>query len=269
RVLVTDPGYPCHRHVAGVMGGEAVKVPLDKRHQLSEEVVTNFWDDRSRALILASPSNPTGALTSDKTLAAITDFVRSRDGALISDEIYHGLTYGRDAPSALVFSDQVFVINSFSKYWGMTGWRLGWLIGPPSFAAELERLAQNLFLASSTIAQHAALAAFLPETLAIVEDRRKEFHSRRDLMLPALADTGFEIDARPEGAFYIYARCTRFSPDSAVFCDELLEKAGVALTPGIDFGSHRAHEHLRFAYTANSARLMEAIQRIGNFVRSL
>lgn len=266
-VLVTDPGYPCHRHVVAVMGGVAIGVPLEAeaRYELNEELLARHWSDRSLGLILASPANPTGALQPDETLNAIIEALRVRGGVLISDEIYHGLTYERDAQTALAYSDEVFVINSFSKYFHMTGWRLGWLIAPPQYVSVLESLAQNLFLASSTLAQRAALAAFLPETLSILEARREELRSRRDALVPALGGLGFDIRAIPHGAFYVYAGCGRFTCDSGTFCDRLLEDAGVAITPGADFGRFRAKEHVRFAYTATTGRLMEGVRRIGQF----
>lgn len=265
-VLVTDPGYPCQRHIVEVMGGVAIPIPLDAPYQLSENLLAHWWDDRTQALVLASPANPTGALIADETLNRVVNSVTERGGALIVDEIYHGLTYERSAQSALAFSDDVFVINSFSKYFNMTGFRLGWLVVPQPYVNELEQIAQNLFLACSTIAQRAALAAFLPETTAILEARREEFKTRRDLLLPRLTEIGFEVAAPPEGAFYIYAGCGKFTADSAAFCEELLQEAGVALTPGVDFGGHRGREHVRFAYTVKSIQLLDGASRIADFL---
>jgi aspartate/methionine/tyrosine aminotransferase len=160
------------------------------------------------------------------------------------------------------------VINSFSKYFNMTGWRLGWLVAPQDYVHDLEKLAQNVYLAPSTPAQHAALAAFEPETLAILDARREEFRARRDYLVPALRALGFEIPQTPEGAFYIYAGCSRLTEDSFRFALDLLEHGGVAITPGVDFGTHRAREHVRFAYTNAIDRLREGVARIERFLRA-
>jgi aspartate/methionine/tyrosine aminotransferase len=163
-------------------------------------------------------------------------------------------------------SDDIFVINSFSKYFGMTGWRLGWLVAPRSSVAELDKLAQNLFLAAPTPAQYAALAAFGPDNIAILEARREEFRARRDYLLPALRELGFDIPVTPEGAFYLYADCSRFTDDSFRFSQQLLEEAGVAITPGIDFGNHRPERHVRFAYTTSRENLEEGVRRLKEFL---
>jgi aspartate/methionine/tyrosine aminotransferase len=195
-------------------------------------------------------------------LQAIIHLVEERGGRVIVDEIYHGLTYGTQASTALALSDNVFVVNSFSKYFGMTGWRLGWLVAPSDYVRDAEKLAQNLFLAPSTPAQYAALAAFSPAALAVFESRREEFQKRRDFLLPALRDLGFEIPLAPAGAFYLYADCSRFTDDSYRFAMALLENAGVAITPGIDFGRHAATRHVRFAYTNSLANLSEGVKRL-------
>jgi len=181
---------------------------------------------------------------------------------LIVDEIYHGLNYGVDAPSILSITDQAFVINSFSKYFGMTGWRLGWLVAPEEAVPELEKLAQNLFISMSTMAQHAALAAFAPETRIILNARRDEFAQRRDYLLPELRSLGFEIPHCPAGALYLYAGIKRFNMSSPEFCRSLLEDHGIAITPGEDFGRYRADEHVRFAYTTGMDRLAEGVARL-------
>jgi aspartate/methionine/tyrosine aminotransferase len=158
------------------------------------------------------------------------------------------------------------VINSFSKYFNMTGWRLGWIVAPADYVDEIEKLAQNVYLSPPTTAQLAALAAFEPETLAILDARRDEFRRRRDYLVPALRGLGFEVPQSPQGAFYVYAGCSRFTQDSFAFARDLLEEAGVAVTPGIDFGTHRAREHVRFAYTNAVERLEEGVRRIAAFV---
>jgi aspartate/methionine/tyrosine aminotransferase len=201
-------------------------------------------------------------------LRAILAEVRRRDGIAIVDEIYQGLSYGaRARPTALGVSDDVLVVNSFSKYFSMTGWRLGWLVAPSDYVAEMERFAQNAFISVSAPAQYAALAAFRPETIAILEERRDEFQRRRDFLVPALRALGFEVPLMPEGAFYVYAGCARFSDDSEAFALRLLEETGVAITPGIDFGVHRARTHVRFAYTRSLGELEEGVERLARFLR--
>ncbi len=197
---------------------------------------------------------------------ALARHVRARDGQLIVDEIYHGLTYEGDAPTALAAGDDIFVIQSFSKYFQMTGWRLGWMVVPERYARDIEKLAQNLFISPSTPAQYGALAAFAPETIGILEQRREEFRRRRDFLAPALADIGFKLTAQPQGAFYIYADCSALTDDSDRFARNLLEAEGVAVTPGLDFGAHSPKRHLRFAYTTDIARLTEAVARIRRFI---
>jgi len=268
QVLMADPGYPCNRHFVRLLEGEAVSLPVDAStaYQPTAEMIAARWGPRSRCLLLASPANPTGTLVPVQELRRIVDCVQQLGGTLIMDEIYHGLVYGAAPPSALALSDEIFVINSFSKYFSMTGWRLGWLVAPPAFVPALDRLAQNLFLAASTPAQHAALAALAPESIAILEERRAEFRRRRDYLLPALRRLGFEIGAEPQGAFYIYAGCSAFSDDSFAFCRRLLEEAGVAVTPGCDFGHYQAAQHVRFAYTTGMAQLQEGVRRLEDFL---
>jgi aspartate/methionine/tyrosine aminotransferase len=191
---------------------------------------------------------------------------QSHGGRLVVDEIYHGLTYGEAAKTALAVSDDIFVINSFSKYFGMTGWRLGWLVAPRESVAGIDRLAQNLYLAAPTPAQYAALSAFDPDNIAILETRRREFRARRDYLLPALCGLGFNIAGAPEGAFYLYADCSRFTGDSYGFSVRLLEEAGVAITPGIDFGDHRPERHVRFAYTTSLEHLEEGVRRLKDYL---
>lgn len=263
-LLLADPGYPCNRHFARFLDAHARNVPVgaDSRYQLSPLHVAAHWREATRAALVASPANPTGMLLSLPELQALHEAVAMRGGTLIVDEIYHGLTYGCDAASALAVSDDVFVINSFSKYFGMTGWRLGWMVAPEAYVDAIERLAQNIFLAPPTPAQHAALAAFQPDTLAILEARRGEFMQRRDYLVPALRELGFDVPVTPEGAFYVYAGCKRFSDDSRAFADSLLHEAGVAITPGIDFGIHHAASHVRFAYTTSNAALREGVDRL-------
>jgi aspartate/methionine/tyrosine aminotransferase len=185
---------------------------------------------------------------------------------LIVDEIYHGLVYDMEAVSALKHSDRLFVVNSFSKYYGMTGWRLGWLVAPEDYIPALDKLAQNVFLAASTVAQHAALAAFAPEVKAELDRRRDIFRQRRDFLLPALRALGFGIPVTPQGAFYLYADCSRLADDSERFANTLLESAGVAITPGLDFGRHRPERHVRFSYANTLENLEEGVRRLTRFL---
>jgi aspartate/methionine/tyrosine aminotransferase len=264
RVLLTDPGYPCNRHFVTLAGGEPVGIPVGpaSHYQLTAALVAQHWTAETRAVLLSSPSNPTGTVVPEAELAAIRDTVNRLGGGLIVDEIYHGLLYDTPESTALSLSDDVFVVNSFSKYFGMTGWRLGWLVVPPEYARPAEILAQNIFISASSIAQYAAVAAFGPAVLEICEQRREAFAARRDFLLPALRQLGFGVPVTPEGAFYIYADCTAFTDDSQPFCVDLLERTGVAFTPGLDFGSHRSHEHVRFAYTNSLDNLEIAVERL-------
>ena len=197
----------------------------------------------------------------------MAEAVATHGGALIVDEIYHGLVYGGEARTAAAIEGNVFVINSFSKYFNMTGWRLGWMIAPEPYVRALDRLAQNVYLCAPAAAQRAALAAFTGETYAICDARRDEFRARRDYLVPSLRELGFGIPHTPDGAFYIYADCSRLTRDSESFALALLEDAGVAITPGIDFGEYRAHEHVRFAYTRSIDRLRESVRRIQDFLQ--
>ena len=267
QVLMADPGYPCNRNLVFLFEGEPVMVPVEAQHhyQLSTELLQHYWSDRTSCVMVASPSNPTGTVISRDRLEALLQTVRDRGGQLIVDEIYQSLWYEEVPETALTLGEDVFVINSFSKYFGMTGWRLGWLVAPEDAVDQLDKLAQNLFLSAPTPAQHAALAAFQPETQAILEQRRQEFQRRRDFLLPALRGLGFDISVEPQGAFYLYADCSRLTQDSFTFATELLENAGVAITPGIDFGSHKATRHVRFAYTTSMQQLQLGVERIAEF----
>jgi len=268
QVLLADPGYPCNRHFVRLMEGEPVGIAVgaDSRYQLNPELMAQHWGSRTVAALIASPSNPTGTLIAPEQLKAMAAFTAQRGGTLIVDEIYHGLVYDGDAATALALSENVFVINSFSKYFQMTGWRLGWMVAPEAYVRDIDKLSQNIYLSAPTPSQYAALAAFAPETLAILEARRNEFRARRDYLVPALRQLGFDIPHTPEGAFYIYAGCASLAPDSFAFAHELLENAGVAITPGIDFGAHAPERHVRFAYTRPVAELAEGVRRIADFL---
>lgn len=262
--LLADPGYPCNRHFLRLVEGGAQLVPVgpDTAYQLTPSLVEQHWNADSVGALVASPANPTGTVLSADELAALSKTLHARGGHLVVDEIYHGLTYGLDAPSVLQVDDSAFVLNSFSKYFGMTGWRLGWLVAPPAAVPDLEKLAQNLYISASSIAQHAALACFSDEAMSIFEQRREAFRQRRDFLLPALRELGFRIEVEPQGAFYLYADVSAFTDDAQAFCAHFLETEHVAFTPGLDFGFHRANQHVRLAYTQEVPWLQEAVARI-------
>lgn len=268
--LLADPGYPCNRHFLRLVEGAAQLVPVgpEVNYQLTAELVAQHWNQDSVGALVASPANPTGTVLDRDELARLAQAIRARDGHLVVDEIYHGLTYGMDAPSVLEVADDAFVLNSFSKYFGMTGWRLGWLVAPPQAVADLEKLAQNLYISAPSMAQHAALACFEDDTLAILEQRRGEFAKRRDYLLPALRNLGFGIAVEPQGAFYLYADISKFGGDAFAFCRHFLETEHLAFTPGLDFGRHQAGHHVRFAYTQSLPRLEQAVERLARGLRS-
>lgn len=263
-VLTADPGYPCNRHFVRTMEGEAIGIPVGAgtAYQLTAQLVEKYWTAKTAAVLIASPSNPTGTLIDHSELQRIHAVVKAHGGVLIVDEIYHGLTYVQRDRTALEFADDIFIINSFSKYFGMTGWRLGWMVAPEQYIAPIDKLAQNLFISPSDLAQQAALAAFDPQTVALLETRRDAFREQRDFLLPELRKLGFDIPVTPEGAFYIYANCERLTSDSYGFCWDLLEKAGVAIAPGLDFGDYRAKQHVRFSYPKSIPVLAEGVTRI-------
>jgi aspartate/methionine/tyrosine aminotransferase len=266
--LLPDPGYPCNRNFVRLLEGIPVALPVnpESNYQPTPAQLAAAWTPTTRGLLVASPANPTGTLLDHDTMAALANVVAERGGTLLVDEIYHGLTYGIDAQTALAVNDDIFVINSFSKYFGMTGWRLGWLVAPQCYVREIEKLAQNLYIAPSTVAQHAALAAFLPETRTILEDRRQEFRARRDVLLPGLRQLGFRIAAEPQGAFYLYADSSALSDDSDALSRKLLNDAGVAATPGLDFGSQAPRSHMRFAYTVSREAIEEGLARMARAI---
>ena len=243
-----------------------VIVPEGLYDSFLARLVEDHWDKHTRIAMVASPSNPTGTMVTTEELGGMAGVVRAKRGFLLVDEIYHGLTYGLDAPTAAAAGEDIFVVNSFSKYFQMTGWRLGWLVAPPRYVREIEKLAQNLFISPSAVAQHAALACFEPATIAIVEARRAELDQRRRYLIPALESLGIKVPVVPQGAFYIYADVSALTSDSFTFARDLLTQAGVALTPGKDFGHNEPERHIRIAYTQTVARLEEAVARIRKFV---
>jgi aspartate/methionine/tyrosine aminotransferase len=270
-ILLADPGYPCNRHFVRTLEGRAVSVPCgpESNYQLSAQSIDRAWTARTRGALIASPSNPTGTAVARDELTRIARAVERRGGALIVDEIYLGLSYDAAPHSAVDLSPDLLVINSFSKYFNMTGWRLGWLVAPERCVRDVEKLAQNLYISPPTLSQRAALACFEPATLALLEERRQAFCARRDFLVPALRELGFRIPVMPAGGFFVYADCSAFGMDSERFCMEALEATGVAFTPGIDFGRHRAADHVRFAYTIALDKLQDGVRRLAEWLPSL
>jgi len=266
RVLMPDPCYPCNRHFVAAADAEAVLLhaDADQRFQPTNAQVRDAWDERTRGVLLASPSNPTGTSIAPDELRAIVETVRARGGVTIVDEIYLGLSYDeRFGHSALALGDDVISVNSFSKYFGMTGWRLGWLVLPEELVAPVEKLAQNLFICASSIAQHAALACFDPASIAEYERRRGEFRARRDFIVPALRDLGLEVPVMPDGAFYAWIDVSRVTGNSWDFAFELMKSAQLALTPGRDFGREGSERWLRLSFASSMEHLQEAVRRLG------
>jgi aspartate/methionine/tyrosine aminotransferase len=263
-VLVPDPGYPGYRHFVRAFEGRAraLAVSAAENFQPTSAMVRAAWSERTKALILGSPSNPTGTLIAREELAAIARFIAERGGVLIVDEIYQGLTYGAEPWTALGLPGEVVVVNSFSKYFCMTGWRLGWVVLPSAAVRGFEKLAQHLFISAPAAAQYAACAAFGEESIRVLEERRREFARRRDFLVPALKSAGLALPAEPHGAFYAYADCAR---DARKYCLQLLEREAVAATPGVDFGANGTSRHVRFAYTRAMADIEEAASRIKRF----
>ncbi len=281
-ILMPDPSYPCNRHFVSAAEGQSVLIPTTaaERFQLTREKVEAAWNDKTRGVLLASPSNPTGTSIAPEELQRIHEYVESRGGITLIDEIYLGLSYeehfGHTAlamPGGL--GESVISINSFSKYFNMTGWRLGWLVVPEALVPVIERIAQNLFICASTVAQHAALACFETESLAEYERRRSEFKARRDYFIPELNRLGLTVPVMPDGAFYAYADCSALvtkwglaehradgTGGSWDFAFELMKRAHLAVTPGRDFGSASPEKYIRFSTASSMAHLKEAIARL-------
>ncbi|MFM0520759.1 MULTISPECIES: pyridoxal phosphate-dependent aminotransferase [Caballeronia] len=272
-VLMPDPCYPCNRHFVSAADGKPVLIASGpaERFQLTAEHVEENWGPATRGVLLASPSNPTGTSIEPDELRRIVEKVRAHGGFTIVDEIYQGLSYDAKPVSALSFGDDVVTVNSFSKYFNMTGWRLGWLVVPHAMVSAVEKLSQNLFICASALAQHAALACFEPQTIAIYESRRLEFKRRRDYIVPALRSLGFGVPVVPDGAFYVYADTTTVhhpaAGDSDALTHSMLHDAGVVLVPGVDFGFHAPERYIRLSYATAYSKLEEAVERLGTLFR--
>ncbi|WP_299235502.1 pyridoxal phosphate-dependent aminotransferase [uncultured Halomonas sp.] len=268
RVLMADPNYPCNRHFMALAGAEVDVVPVgpESGWQLDAGLVESHWQETTRLAMLATPSNPTGHMLDAGQLAAVAETVAGRGGHLLVDEIYQGLCFDLEPLSVASVTPDAFVVNSFSKYFGMTGWRLGWLLAPEEAVEPLTRLAQNVFLAAPTPAQHAALAAFAPDCRAILEERRVELGHRRDALLAGLSRLDLTPSLPPQGAFYLWLDISRYSHDSQAFCQRLLEEENVAITPGVDFAVQGGERHVRIAFTTGVERLEEAVSRLERFL---
>ena len=268
-LLMADPGYPCNRHFLSSVDAEGLLVPVaaEDNYQLTPAHLESFWNDRTRGALVASPANPTGAVLSQAEYLALADAIRARQGIFLVDEIYQGLVYEEQkTATVLKVADDAFVVNSFSKYFGMTGWRLGWVVVPEAVTRDLEKLAQNLFICPSAIAQAAAMAAFSEDALKVVEAQRIEFQARRDFLVPALRSLGFSIPRIPAGAFYVYAGLPAGQEDAESFCSDLLEEEFVAITPGTDFGFHDAGHQVRISYARDIHQLEQAMTRLCRFL---
>jgi aspartate/methionine/tyrosine aminotransferase len=262
-VLVADPSYPCNRHFLSSFGAEVVLVPTAPatRYQLDTALLQQHWGPRTRGVMVATPSNPTGTSVPIAELAAMGRAVDERDGWYVVDEIYLGLQDG--TPQTVLACDRdALVINSFSKYFGMTGWRLGWCVVPDAMVPVLERLAQNYYICPSAPAQYAAVASFDDESIAICEQRRAQLARRRSLVLHGLKAVGLDVPVVPDGAFYVYIDIRSTGIDAMTFCERVLQEAHVALTPGYDFGRAGAGHHVRLSYAAAEADLTEALERL-------
>lgn len=267
-VLMPDPSYPCNRHFVAAFEGRArlIESGPEDRFQLSPQMVAQHWSEATRGVLLASPSNPTGTSILPQQLQKIVEFVRSQCGFTIVDEIYQGLSYEGAPFSALSLGEDMIVINSFSKYFNMTGWRLGWLVLPEALMPQVEKLAQNLFICAPSIAQHAGLACFQPDSIVLYEQRKAEFKRRRDYIVPQLQRLGFKVPVVPDGAFYVYANCSAISDDVDALTIDILNKVGVVLVPGLDFGPSTARCYIRLSYATSMENLQEAVARIERYL---
>ncbi len=266
QVAITDPAYPSTHNLVHLLGGSVLQIPVseDSSWQLNLELLKQHWNESINAVLIASPSNPTGTILADQELENIASFCAEKGVFLLVDEIYHGLVYSQAPRTAVGINENTFVINSFSKFYGMTGWRVGWIVAPKNYLSELNKLAQHTFLAAPTPSQYAALAAFQTNTQEILIERREEFRNRRDYLINALESIGFGISVKPEGAFYIYADSSAFSEDSYEFTCNVLSEKYVAFTPGVDFGVAGANQHVRFAYTTDLENLKIGVERLAS-----
>ena len=263
RVGIGAPGYPSYRQILRALGMQPIDLPAAPENRY-QPVAADFAGQDLRGLLVASPANPSGTMLDRPALSALTDACAANDMSFISDEIYHGIEYDKKAVTALEVTDDCYVINSFSKYFSMTGWRVGWMVVPEDQVRVVERIAQNMFICAPHASQIAALASMdcddeLQANLAV-------YRRNRNLMIDGLKEAGFTDIAPPDGAFYVYADVSRFTDDSRAFAAEILDKAGVAVTPGLDFDPARGHKTLRFSYARSTADMEEGIARLKAFM---
>ncbi len=274
-VLMPDPSYPCNRHFVAAADGVARLMDCgpETGFQPTALQVEQHWNENTRGLMIASPANPTGTRIAADELNAMAEVCRKKQGFLIVDEIYQGLVYDRPAETALALRavasgfEDLIVVNSFSKYFGMTGWRLGWMVVPERLAHDFEKLAQNLSICAPTLAQHAAMACFEEKTLALCEERRNLFQNRRDFILSELADIGLPVPAKPDGAFYVYADISAFSESSVQWCSDLLNETGVCIVPGTDFSVLNGHRYIRISYARDMPDLEKGMSLVRSFIQ--
>jgi aspartate/methionine/tyrosine aminotransferase len=266
-ILMADPGYPCNRNILRVCEGKTVWVPAspEQNYQLNADLVTENWDEATKAVLVGSPANPTGSVIDAAVLASILELVADRGGVSFIDEVYNELVYDTPPSTALSSSDDIFVINSFSKQFGMTGWRLGWLVCPEWSLDAIRSLSQNLYISPPMPSQIAGLAAFTPQVWEIVESRRQEFKARRDVLIEGLRALGFKVPRMPQGGFYVYADSSDLSPDSSLLVRDMLDHADVAATGGLDFGHFEAERHVRFSYTTSLENIKGALASLENY----
>lgn len=266
KLAIADPGYPCYRNIIGALGLEAVRLQatLMSGYQPTPDLLERCG--AVQGLLVASPANPTGTMIGRDAFGELVDWCAAQDVALISDEIYHGLTFGAPATSALEFTDEAFVINSFSKYYAMTGWRIGWVVVPERFVRIVQNLAQNLFICASHAGQIAALGALTVEGEAEVAGHLDAYATNRAALMDALPRLGFREIAPADGAFYAYADLSALANDSRTFCRALLHEGGVAATPGLDFDPERGHRTIRFSFAQSPERITEGIARLSRFI---
>jgi len=268
-MLISEPGYPCNQHFIELLNAKHTHAPIDERNnfKVTQPLLDKHWGKSQKGFLIASPSNPTGAVLNETEHLLLAQHAQKLNSQLIVDEIYQGLIYNNENITALSYSDKSIVINSFSKFFSMTGWRIGWVVIPEHMINSADKLAQNLYLSAPTAAQHAAIRALNSDCITQYQSRAKEFKKRRDYLLPALKKLGFKITQPCDGAFYIYADASNFTTDSMAFCKELLENTGVAITPGLDFRGHNCEKMVRFAYTCNILKLKEAIKRLTHYLK--
>ena len=264
--MISDPGYPCYRNFGVLFDARVVSLPVSETSRF--EITPDQVDETGvtpHLLMVCSPSNPTGTEYRKESLEALHARIRAKGGLMAVDEIYSGLSYGKKWTSALAVSDDIVVIDGFSKTYAMTGWRLGWIVVPQSLVRPMQKVAQNVFISAPTVSQYAALRAF--DAHGELEAMKKTYIARRDYLFPRLRELGFGLPARPDGAFYIYANIARWGMDSMVFTERALTEARVAITPGYDFGSYQAGSHVRFSYASSLENLRTGCQRLEEWLK--